>query len=116
MTKFKVGDQVGVGCIVDSCLACGDCKNNEEQKCKKSVGTYQGVDWSGRAASYPVGRKTLGGYTSSMVVHERFAIKIPPTYPLDKAGPVFCAGITLYDPLAALAGYDSEEEESDEAE
>ena len=102
VTKFKVGDQVGVGCLVDACLECDMCRKGEEQKCKRSVGTYQGLDWSGRAASYPAGSsKTLGGYTSRMVVHERFAIKIPPTYPLDKAGPVFCAGITLYDPLVA---------------
>ena len=102
VTKFQVGDHIGVGCLVDSCLECEKCAAGEEQKCSKTVGTYNGVDWSGRAASYPdSSRRTRGGYTSKMVVQERFGIKIQKTYPLEKAGPVFCAGITLYDPLMA---------------
>ena len=99
VTKFKVGDHVGVGCLVDSCHECDACKAGEEQKCAKSVGTYNGTDWSGRAASHPAGRKTIGGYSSKMVVHERFGILIPPDYPLEKAGPVLCSGITMYEPL-----------------
>ena len=101
VTKIRVGDQVGVGCLVDSCHECEHCLRGEEQKCKKSVGTYQSRDWSGRAASVPAGMPTVGGYTSKIVVHERFAIKIPSTYPLAMAGPILCAGITMFDPLMA---------------
>mmetsp|Transcript_82760 Transcript_82760/g.229753 ORF Transcript_82760/g.229753 Transcript_82760/m.229753 type:complete len:449 (-) Transcript_82760:327-1673(-) len=113
VTKFKPGDHIGVGCMVDSCLECAKCKMGKEQKCKKNVLTYQGEDWSGRAAPYPEIRdhpmkpgKTqksplMGGYSSKMVVHERFGVLIPPDYPLECAGPVMCAGITMYDPLKA---------------
>ena len=55
VVKFKIGDQVGVGCLVDSCLECEQCLKGEEQKCAKSVGTYQASDWSGRAATFPPG-------------------------------------------------------------
>ena len=110
VTKFAVGDHVGVGCIVDSCLNCDECKKGEEQKCKnKSTSTYQGKDLHGRAAVWPpeftnasgktVKGYTLGGYTTKMVITEQFAIKIPKSYPLECAGPVMCAGVTLYDPL-----------------
>ena len=100
VTKFKVGDCVGVGCMVDSCLECANCKAGEEQKCSKgNIATYNGKDKFGRAQTYPPGGATLGGYTTKMVVHERFGIKIPEGYPLEYAGPVMCAGVTLYDPL-----------------
>jgi uncharacterized zinc-type alcohol dehydrogenase-like protein len=95
---------------VDACLECVECLKGEEQKCKKkSVGTYQGKDSHGRAAVWPLeftdasGKTqkgyTLGGYTNKMVITEQFAIKIPKSYPLEFAGPVMCAGVTLYDPL-----------------
>jgi hypothetical protein len=62
VTRVKVGDQVGVGCMVDSCLNCSACKRGEEQKCLKQVGTYNAKDnGSGRAATYPAGGHTLGG-------------------------------------------------------
>lgn len=99
VTKFKVGDHAGVGCMVDSCLKCKQCKTGQEQKCKKQVQTYQGDDWSGRAAMGPGGQRTAGGYTDVMVVQERFAILIPEKYPLEMAGPVLCSGITVYTPL-----------------
>tara|TARA_A100001015_G_C15002628_1_gene719242 strand:- start:537 stop:1853 length:1317 start_codon:yes stop_codon:yes gene_type:complete len=98
-TKFQIGDQIGVGCMVDSCLTCDHCINNQEQKCKDQIQTYGSVDISGRARQIPNGRQTIGGYSNFMVVHEKFAIKIPKTYPLEKAGPVMCAGITSYEPL-----------------
>ena len=101
VTKFSVGDHIGVGCMVDSCLECSNCKGGEEQKCSKQVGTYAAKDWSGRAFT-PERKQTLGGYTTIMVVQERFGIKIPKTYPLEMAGPVMCAGITMYDPLKAF--------------
>jgi len=67
--------------------------------CTKQVGTYGFTDMNGRAKSSPLGSQTLGGYTKKMVVHEKFAIKIPDGYPLEMAGPVMCAGVTMYDPL-----------------
>lgn len=100
VTRVKVGDHVGVGCMVDSCLTCAACKRGEEQKCSKQVATYNGKDFSGRAATGPgAPQHTLGGYSDKMVVHERFAVIIPKTYPLECAGPVMCAGVTLFDPL-----------------
>jgi len=99
-TKVRVGMHVGVGCLVDSCLECDKCKQGEEQKCSKSVGTYGARDKNGRARS-PCGW-TLGGYTSVFVVHEHFAIIIPDGYPLEAAGPVMCSGITMLDPLVKL--------------
>ena len=100
VTKFKVGDRVGVGCMVDSCLECATCKAGEEQKCSKgNTATYNGKNKHGRAATHPAGGATLGGYTTKMVVHERFGVRLPEGYPLEFAGPVMCAGVTLYDPL-----------------
>ena len=101
VTRVKVGDHVGIGCMVDSCLNCAACKRGEEQMCTKQTATYNGLDnGSHRAAPGPGAVKhTLGGYSSQMVVHERFAIIIPPEYPLEYAGPVMCAGVTLFDPL-----------------
>ena len=100
VTRVKVGDHIGVGCMVDSCLTCAACKRGEEQMCSKQVATYNGKDFSGRAATGPgAPPHTLGGYTDKMVVHERFAVIIPKTYPLECAGPVMCAGVTLFDPL-----------------
>lgn len=99
VTRFRVGDHAGVGCMVDSCGECDKCLQGEEQACKSQVQTYGMLDKSGRAATVPTGRQTMGGYTNRMVVHERFAICIPTSYPLEKAGPVLCAGITSYEPL-----------------
>eukprot|EP00939_MAST-03C_sp_MAST-3C-sp1_P003101 g3101.t1 len=104
VTKIQVGDHVGVGCMVDSCLDCAQCKQGEEQKCTKgNVGTYGATQKYGRAAICPDApeQHTLGGYTSQMVCDERFVIRVPKSYPLKFAGPVMCAGITMYDPLRA---------------
>eukprot|EP00942_MAST-04A_sp_MAST-4A-sp1_P010597 g10597.t1 len=100
VTRVKVGDQIGVGCLVDSCLDCEKCAEGNEHKCKKgSTGTYGGLDKHGRAQTYPKNTPIMGGYTSVHVIHERFAVIIPPSYDLKFAGPVMCAGITMYDPL-----------------
>jgi len=100
VTKFKVGAKIGVGWMVDSCGECTSCKNGYEQKCKKkSTSTYADPDRFGRAAVYPKGSQTLGGYTDVFVVHENFGILIPDNYPLEYAGPVMCSGITMYDPM-----------------
>lgn len=99
VTLFKVGDQIGVGCMVDSCLSCAACKRGEEQMCGSNTMTYCGAP-SARAGVPPgAPQHTLGGYSSAHVVHERFGIRIPSNYPLEAAGPIMCAGVTLYDPL-----------------
>lgn len=92
VAKHKVGDRVGVGCMVGSCLACENCKNGDEQYCLNGmVGTYDGVD--------KYGTHTDGGYSTHIVVPEHFALRIPDTIELDKAAPLLCAGITTYSPL-----------------
>ncbi len=65
----------------------------------KQTSTYNGKDGNGRAAVYPKDSRTLGGYTKTMVVNEKFGVLVPPSYPLKMAGPVMCAGITMYDPI-----------------
>jgi alcohol dehydrogenase (NADP+) len=93
VTKHKVGDRVGVGCFVDSCRECENCKAGEEQYCNNPgmIGTYNGV---GRD-----GNPTQGGYSDAIVVDENYVLRIPDSIPLDKAAPLLCAGITTYSPL-----------------
>jgi uncharacterized zinc-type alcohol dehydrogenase-like protein len=92
VTKFAVGDRVGVGCMVDSCRECENCKDGREQYCVKgNVPTYNGI---GRD-----GEPTYGGYSQSVVVDENFVVRIPDGLSLDVAAPLLCAGITLYSPL-----------------
>jgi uncharacterized zinc-type alcohol dehydrogenase-like protein len=95
VTKFKVGDQAGVGCMVNSCMKCESCKNGEEHHCETTgmVGTYGVTE-----ASSPTGI-TQGGYSNNIVVTEHFAIKIPSNIDLKYAAPLLCAGITTYSPL-----------------
>ncbi|WLV25915.1 NAD(P)-dependent alcohol dehydrogenase [Aciduricibacillus chroicocephali] len=92
VTKYKVGDRVGVGCMVDSCGECENCQKGEEQYCLKgNIPTYAGVD--------RYGEPTQGGYSTHIVVIEEFVLKIPDNIELDKAAPLLCAGITTYSPL-----------------
>ncbi|TRW23677.1 NAD(P)-dependent alcohol dehydrogenase [Flavobacterium zepuense] len=95
VTKFKVGDKAGVGCMVDSCMQCNSCKNGEEHHCETTgmVGTYGTPD-----KTSPTGI-TQGGYSNNIVVTEHFAIKIPESISLQNAAPLLCAGITTYSPL-----------------
>ena len=95
VTKFKIGDQAGVGCMVNSCMKCESCINGEEQHCETTgmVGTYGAPE-----KSSPTGI-TQGGYATNIVVTEHFAIKIPDTIDLQHAAPLLCAGITTYSPL-----------------
>ncbi|UXR64716.1 NAD(P)-dependent alcohol dehydrogenase [Bdellovibrio bacteriovorus] len=91
--KFKAGDSVGVGCLVDSCRTCPSCGEGLEQYCENgSVGTYNSVEKDGVTV-------TQGGYSTQIVVNEDFVLKISPKLPLDKAAPLLCAGITTYSPL-----------------
>ncbi|HEY4296334.1 MAG TPA: NAD(P)-dependent alcohol dehydrogenase, partial [Paraburkholderia sp.] len=93
VTKHKVGDLVGVGCLVDSCRTCTSCEEGLEQYCENGfVGTYNGVDRVD-------GQITYGGYSTQLVVDEAFTLRVPNN--LDPAGvaPLLCAGITTYSPL-----------------
>jgi uncharacterized zinc-type alcohol dehydrogenase-like protein len=94
VTKFKVGDHVGVGCFVDSCRECDNCKAGLQQYCTGEggmVGTYNAIGKDGTP--------TYGGYSQATVVDENYVLNIPDSIPLDKAAPLLCAGITLYSPL-----------------
>lgn len=92
VTKFAVGDRVGVGCFVDSCGECEYCLNGEEQFCTKGVvQTYNSVDYDGNP--------TYGGYSQKIVVTDRFVVRIPDRLEMDVASPLLCAGITTYSPL-----------------
>ena len=92
VSKYKVGDRVGVGCMVGSCGECENCRNGEEQYCLKgNIPTYAGVD--------QYGEPTQGGYSTHIVVEEDFVLRIPDHIELDVAAPLLCAGITTYSPL-----------------
>ncbi|MCB9343079.1 MAG: NAD(P)-dependent alcohol dehydrogenase [Lewinellaceae bacterium] len=95
VTKFKVGDRAGVGCMVNSCMQCDSCKNGQEQHCETTgmLVTYGGID-----ETSPSGI-TQGGYSNNIVVTEHFAIRIPDNIDLEHAAPLLCAGITTYSPL-----------------
>ncbi|MDR3493655.1 MAG: NAD(P)-dependent alcohol dehydrogenase [Ancalomicrobiaceae bacterium] len=93
VTKFQVGDHVGVGCMVDSCLSCDACDDGEEQYCRhgltQTYGSPDRID----------GSMTHGGYSESITVKERFVLKIPAGLDLRGAAPLLCAGITTWSPL-----------------
>ncbi|MGP6174852.1 NAD(P)-dependent alcohol dehydrogenase [Corynebacterium sp. A21] len=93
VTAFKVGDRVGVGCMVNSCGECEECLAGEEQACLAgNVGTYNSLDVDGTI--------TQGGYAEKIVVNEKFLCRIPEELDFDVAAPLLCAGITTYSPLA----------------
>jgi len=93
VTKFKVGDLAGVGCLVDSCRTCASCKQDLEQYCIPGfTGTYNGKDEH-------LGGQTFGGYSEKVVVDEHFVLKIPANLDLKAVAPLLCAGITTWSPL-----------------
>ena len=93
VSRFKEGDLVGVGCMVDSCRQCVNCNDGLEQYCLKGMtGTYNGRDRKG-------GANTLGGYSSTITVADRFVVRIPDGMDPAAAAPLLCAGITTYSPL-----------------
>jgi alcohol dehydrogenase (NADP+) len=93
VTRFKPGDQVGVGCMVDSCQNCPACKQGFEQYCEKGPTlTYDDKD---RYDQMP----TYGGYSEKIIVKEKFVLRIPKGLDLKGAGPLLCAGITTWSPL-----------------
>jgi uncharacterized zinc-type alcohol dehydrogenase-like protein len=93
VSTFKAGDLVGVGCLVDSDGTCPNCKAGLEQFCPNQVLTYGSPD---KHKTAPV---TYGGYSDSIVVDERFVLRIPANLNLAAAAPLLCAGITTYSPL-----------------
>ena len=92
VSTHKVGDRVGVGCMVNSCRECGACLAGLEQYCEVgNVGTYASTDRDGTI--------TQGGYSQSIVVDEHFVLRVPDSIPFTAAAPLLCAGITLWSPL-----------------
>ena len=93
VTKFKAGDRVGVGCMVDSCQDCDSCREGLEQYCERGkTDTYNAPDKH-------TGGYTFGGYSSEIVVDEKFVLSIADNLPFDATAPLLCAGITLWSPL-----------------
>lgn len=91
--RFKVGDLAGVGCFVDSCGKCPNCKTNEEQFCQVHCAfTYNATEMDGKT-------QTQGGYSSHITVKDKYALKIKKGQPLERIAPLLCAGITTYSPL-----------------
>jgi len=92
VTRYAVGDRVGIGCFVDSCRECVNCLDGQEQYCLRgNVATYNGREYTGEP--------TYGGYSTQIVADENYVLRIPDAIPLDVAAPLLCAGITLYSPL-----------------
>ncbi|XP_010432010.1 PREDICTED: cinnamyl alcohol dehydrogenase 8 isoform X1 [Camelina sativa] len=91
VTKFKTGDNVGVGCLVGSCGSCDNCTEGMENYCPKLIQTY--------GFKYYDDTITCGGYSDHMVCDEGFVIRIPDNLPMDAAAPLLCAGITVYSPM-----------------
>ena len=93
VTKFKVGDLIGVGVFIDSCRKCDNCKAGLQQYCAESMtGTYNGYERDGKTVA-------MGGYSNYFVINEDYAVTIPANLPLEGVAPLLCAGITLYSPI-----------------
>ncbi|OIQ27571.1 MAG: hydroxyacid dehydrogenase [Bacteroidetes bacterium MedPE-SWsnd-G2] len=92
VSRFKVGDTVAVGCLVDSCRSCNNCKADLEQYCPEWVGTYGGHD---KHLDLP----TFGGYSENVIVEEHFVLSVPDNLDMAGVAPILCAGITTWSPL-----------------
>ena len=92
VSRFRVGDVVGVGCMVDSCRSCPDCESDHEQYCVAMVPTYGALERDGRTV-------TQGGYSTRITVDEHFVVRVPASLSPAAAAPLLCAGITTYSPL-----------------
>ena len=90
---YKVGENVAVGCMVDSCLACDQCDNHEEQYCRNGMTATYG------APDRISGETTQGGYSKHIIVREEFVLRVPDKLDLTRTAPILCAGITTYSPL-----------------
>ena len=93
VSRYKVGDRVGVGCFVDSCRECEACQAGEQQYCHEGMtGTYNATERDGKTPTY-------GGYSTRIVVNEDYVLRVPDNIPFERAAPLLCAGITTYSPL-----------------
>jgi alcohol dehydrogenase (NADP+) len=92
VTRFEVGDKVGVGCFVDSCRNCDACRQGLEQYCSNVLTTYNGIENDGKTP-------TQGGYSNKIIVDENYILRMPDNLITEHAAPLLCAGITLYSPL-----------------
>ena len=93
VTKFKVGDKIGVGVFVDSCRTCENCVQGLQQYCLEGMtGTYNQLERDGKTVA-------MGGYSNYFVINEDYAVHIPANLPLEGVAPLLCAGITLYSPI-----------------
>jgi len=93
VTKFKTGDFAGIGCFVDSCRECPQCKAGLEQYCDTGMNsTYNGYEKDGKTPTY-------GGYSTNIVVDENYVLHVSDKLPLQATAPLLCAGITTYSPL-----------------
>jgi uncharacterized zinc-type alcohol dehydrogenase-like protein len=93
VTKFSVGDKIGVGVFVDSCRTCSSCTQGLQQYCVEGMtGTYNGLERDGKTVA-------LGGYSNNFVINQDYAVQIPDNLPLEGVAPLLCAGITLYSPI-----------------
>ena len=93
VTKFKVGDKIGVGVFVDSCRTCENCVQGLQQYCLEGMtGTYNQLERDGKTVA-------MGGYSNYFVINEDYAVHIPENLPLEGVAPLLCAGITLYSPI-----------------
>lgn len=93
VSKWRVGDTVGVGCFVASCRKCPACQEGEEQFCERGMSlTYNGHEQDGVTPTH-------GGYSTRITVDEAYVLRIPSGIPLERAAPLLCAGITTYSPL-----------------
>ena len=93
VSKFKVGEKIGVGVFVDSCRTCSSCVQGLQQYCIEGMtGTYNGLERDGKTVA-------MGGYSNNFVINEDYAVKIPDNLPLEGVAPLLCAGITLYSPI-----------------
>ncbi len=93
VTKFAVGDRVGVGVFIDSCGTCENCQAGQQQYCLKGMtGTYNGLERDGVTPA-------LGGYSNKFVIDQNYALKVPARLEMSGVAPLLCAGITLFSPL-----------------
>ncbi len=93
VSKYKVGDHVAVGCMVDSCQTCDQCENHEEQFCRNGMTPTYG------APDRQTGEITQGGYSKHIVAREEFVMRVPESLDMARTAPILCAGITTYTPL-----------------
>jgi uncharacterized zinc-type alcohol dehydrogenase-like protein len=99
VTRFRAGDIVGVGTMVDSCGICANCRAERQQNCLNADRRHAGTTFTYSSVDRHTGEDTLGGYSDKMVVSDRFVFRIPQGADLPSMAPILCAGVTTYSPL-----------------